>query len=63
MRVADALTGFGKIEIEAGEVARVGAVAKADVDRVGAVIDGGLQRRQAAGRADEFHKISGKLKM
>jgi hypothetical protein len=37
------------IEIEAGEIARVGVVAVTEIDRVGAVVDRRLERRQAAG--------------
>jgi hypothetical protein len=52
--VGDALLDAGVVEVEAGEVARVGGVAKAGIDAVGAVIDGDLQRREPAGGTDEF---------
>jgi hypothetical protein len=42
------------VEIEAGEVARVGVVAVAEVDRVGAVVDCRLECRQAAGGTNQF---------
>ena len=53
--IAQTLRGLGLVEIQAGEVARVGVVAKAHVDRVGAVVDGGLERRQVAGGTDQLH--------
>ncbi|MCY1375022.1 hypothetical protein D9M69_624020 [compost metagenome] len=43
------------IKIQSGEVARVGGVAQAQVNAVGAVIHGGLERWQAACRADQVH--------
>ena len=52
VRVADARRRAASVEVEAGEIARIGGVAKAEVDAVGAVVDRGLQRRQVAGRAD-----------
>jgi hypothetical protein len=52
--VGDAGLDGGFVEVQAGKVARVGGVAQAQVDAVGAVVDGGLERRQAAGRADQF---------
>ena len=45
----------GRVEIEPGEVARVGVVAKADVNAVRAVIDGGLECGQTARRTHEIH--------
>lgn len=56
MGVADGIGDgrFGKIQ--AGEVARIGRVAKAEVDAVGAVVDGGLPGRQAAGGTNEFER-------
>jgi hypothetical protein len=51
--VRDAFLGTLAVEVEPGEVAGVGVVAKADVDRAGTVVDGGFQGRQAAGGADE----------
>jgi hypothetical protein len=46
--VADAFGDRLVVEVEAGEVARVGVVAKAEIDVVGAVIDRRLERREAA---------------
>jgi len=54
--IADALAQRGLVEVAAGEVARVGVVLEAEVDRVGALVDGGLEGRQAAGRADELEE-------
>ena len=54
--VGDALAHLRRVEVEAAEVARVGGVLEAEVDAVGAVIDGGLERRKAAGGADEFDR-------
>jgi hypothetical protein len=48
--VADAFGDRLVVEVEAGEVARVGVVAKAEIDVVGAVIDRRLERRKAARR-------------
>jgi hypothetical protein len=52
--VADAFGHGLRVEVEAGEIARVGVVLEAEIDGVGTVIDGCLERRQAAGRADEI---------
>ncbi len=54
MRVGDALLHAGVVEIQAGEIARVGSIAKAGIDAVRAVIDSDFQRRQPAGGTDEF---------
>ena len=43
VRVAQPLRRLRLIKVEAGKGARVGVVAKAHVDRVGAVVDGGLE--------------------
>ena len=45
--------GFG-VEVQAGEVARIGGVLEAQVDTVCAIVDRRLERRQAACRADQF---------
>ena len=42
------------VEVEAGKVAGVGVVFETEVNRVGTVIDGGLERRQAASWANEI---------
>ena len=44
---------FG-VEIQAGEMPGVGVIAEADVNRIGAVIHGGLQRGQVASGTDQF---------
>jgi hypothetical protein len=46
------------VEIEAGEIARVGVVAVAEIDRVGAVVDCRLERRQAAGGTNQLGNIA-----
>ncbi len=46
------------VKIEAGEMAGVGVVAKSDVDGIGALLDGGLERGQASCRADQVHDNS-----
>jgi hypothetical protein len=46
------------IEIEAGEMAGVGVVAPADLNGIGALLDGGLERGQASCRADQVHDNS-----
>jgi hypothetical protein len=56
MRIADALGDGDMVEVQAGKVARVGVVPETEVDRVCAVIDGGLQRGQAAGRTDQLRQ-------
>ena len=42
------------VEIQAGEITRVGVVFVAEIDRVRTVVDGRLQCRKAAGGTDEF---------
>lgn len=54
MGVGHAFAQLRVIEVEAGEVARVGGVAQAEVDRVGAGVDRELQGTQGTGGADEF---------
>ena len=52
---------FGKgswIEVETGEVAGVGVVLEAHVDAIRSMIDGGFQRRQVPGRADQVQANS-----
>ena len=55
--VFDALGEFAVVEVEAGIVARVGAVAEAAIDAVGAGVDRRAQRRRGAGGADQFEII------
>ena len=52
--VADALDHCLLIEVEAGEIACVGVVFVAEINRIGTVINRRLERRQAASRANEF---------
>ena len=54
MGVTDTLDHGFLIEIQAGEIARVGVVLVAEIDGIGAVIDRRLERRETAGGADEF---------
>ena len=39
-------------------MAGVGVVAKSDIDGIGALLDGGLERGQASCRADQVHDNS-----
>jgi len=43
-------------EVQAREVARIGLVAEAAIDRVGAGIDGDVERRRRARRTDQLHR-------
>ena len=45
------------VEIQAGEIARVGRVFQPHVNRVRAVVHGGFQGGQVAGGADEFGDV------
>ena len=54
VRIGDAGAERGVGEVEAGEIARIGRVAKTQVDAVGAIVDRALECGQAAGRANEF---------
>ncbi|GAB1391090.1 hypothetical protein MASR1M6_32720 [Rubrivivax sp.] len=51
--VAHALAHLRVVEVQAGEVARVGRVLEAQVDGVGTGVDGQRERTQRAGRADQ----------
>ena len=55
--VLDALDHRLLIEVEPGEIARVGVVLVAEIHRVSAIIDGSLEGGQAACGTDEFGKI------
>jgi len=57
LRIANALDHGLLVEVEAGKITRVGVVLVADIDSVRAMIDGRLERRQTASRADEFWKF------
>lgn len=57
LRVADAFAQGLVVEVEPGEIARVGVVPVAEVDRISAVVDCRLQGGQAAGWADELGNI------
>ena len=50
------VTGSLGRKIQAGEVTRIGRVAKTQIDRVCAVRNRSLQALQAAGRTDKFHQ-------
>ena len=52
--IAQALARARGIEVEAGEIARVGLVLETHVDPVGAIVHRCLERGQVAGRADQF---------
>ena len=52
--VAQAFAGAGGIKVEPGEMAGVGVVVQAQINAVGAVIHGGLQGGQVAGRTDQL---------
>src|SRR5690606_2643871 len=56
MRVGDATPQFLLVEVQAGERARVGLVAEARVDRIGARVDRGLQGRQVACGTYQLHQ-------
>jgi len=55
--IVDAVAHLHRIKVQTGKVARVGGVLEAEVDAVGAMVDGGLEGRQAAGGADEFDAL------
>jgi hypothetical protein len=52
--IGNALARFVEIEIEAGKIARVGAVTETHVNGVGTVIHGRLEGRHAPRGTDEF---------
>ncbi|EKD96926.1 MAG: hypothetical protein ACD_23C01183G0002 [uncultured bacterium] len=54
MGVANAGLDGGFVKVQAGKIARIGGIAKAQVDAICAVVHCGLERRQAAGRAHQF---------
>lgn len=55
MRQFDAQREIGIAEIQSGKGARIGLIAKADIHRIRAVFDRGLERWQVSGGADEEH--------
>ncbi|MCY1539622.1 hypothetical protein D9M68_752170 [compost metagenome] len=57
MRIGHAAGDRRVVEVQASEVARVGGVAQAQVDAVRAVVHRGLERGQAAGRADQVQGV------
>jgi hypothetical protein len=59
VRVREPIGGAFRVEVESGEVARIGLVAQSDVDAVRARVDRGLQRRQRSRRADEVDATLG----
>ncbi len=52
--VTDAFGHGFLVEIQAGEIARIGVVPEAEIDGIGTVIDGSLEGWQAASRTNEF---------
>ncbi|MNH41218.1 hypothetical protein D3C79_1026740 [compost metagenome] len=50
------------VHVQAGEMPGVGVIAKADVDRIGALAHRGFERRQVACRADQLHGFSSSKK-
>ena len=54
MNILDGSLQFVAIKIQTGKVAGIGVIFEADKHGIGAVVDGRLECRQAAGRADEF---------
>lgn len=60
MGIVDAAPDLLIIKVEPREVACIGAIAKADVDAVGAMVDRGLERGQTARGAHQFRFICGR---
>jgi len=59
MGVAHALVEGLVVEVEPAEIAGVGGVLEAEIDAIGAVIDGCFKGGQAAGGADQFDGARG----
>jgi len=55
MGIGDTRNQVGLGEVQAGEGARIGLVAKAEIHRVRAAVDRGLQRREISRRTHEIH--------
>ncbi len=55
VRIGDASAQVFLAEVQARERARIGLVAKAQIDGIGACVDRGGETGQVAGRADEQH--------
>src|SRR5690554_751533 len=53
--ILDAFGGSCFIEVQAGKLAGIGAVAKTEVDRVSTMVNSGPEGRQAASGTDKFH--------
>jgi hypothetical protein len=62
MGVTDAAVDGSLVKVQAGKIARIGSVAKAQVNTVGSVVDSGFQGRQAASRANQFHGYNSRLR-
>jgi hypothetical protein len=45
-------------KVETSEVAGIGIILQADVNRIGAVFDSRLKRRKISGRAEQFPNVS-----
>ena len=54
VRVTDAIVDGRFVEVEPGEIARVGGVTKTEVNAVRAVVNGGFQRRQTSCRTNQL---------
>ncbi len=65
MCMGDAFAQFRFAEVQSGEGAGIGLVAKADVHRIGTVFDGRFQCRQIPGGTNQLHHDfrSGKARM
>ena len=62
MGVAQTFSRARGVEVQAGEIARVGFVLETHVDPIGAVVHGRLERGQVASRADQFWDEHDRLK-
>ena len=62
MGVDDALAHLGAVEIEAGEIAGVGFVAEAAIDRMSAGIDGRAQAGRRSCRTDQLRNARGRAR-
>ena len=62
MRVADAGFDGCRIKIQTGKIARIGGITKTQINAIGTVVHGCFEGRQAASRADQFHRGCGCLR-
>ncbi len=56
MRIGDAVAHFDAVEVQAGKVARIGLVAEAAIDRVGAGVDRGAQPGRRSGGTNQLER-------